>query len=233
MPAGLPKGFVRLTSTRKGRLDLFAGCQHPNFTEDGRCSSCSYNLWTPIRRQIRELEETGKSALEEEDRVASVIAIITASRSWSDGLRYVGVLPRLPRRLRPAGSGPEKKTKAAIDAAQAAGAMKQTTLALIDQNGGQLEAAGFSEDDLLNLSFEVDAFLDAYLVRFHFTLQEKDLWPMILAYAAHVGEIPPDKIEENYFLDTDQKRERFKWWHRLLRISKETLGEDSRTRYER
>lgn len=232
MPAGLPKGFVRLTSTRKGRLDLFAGCQHPNFTEDGRCVSCSYNLWTPIRRQIRELEETGKNA-SEESRVASVVAILTAPRSWSDGLRYVGRLPRLPRQLKPSGSGSERKTKAAIDAAQAAAEMKRTALALIDQNVGQFEAAGFSEDDIWNLNSEVDAFLDAYLVRFHLTLKEQDLWPIILAYATHVGEIPPEKIEENYFLDTEEKRERFKWWHGLLRISKETLGDDSRSRYER
>jgi hypothetical protein len=232
MPSGLPKGFVRVTSSRKSRLDLFAGCQHLNVTEDGRCTSCSYNLWTPLRRWIRQLEETGKN-ISEESRVVSVVAIITAPRSWSDGLRYVGRLPRLPRQLRPRGSGSERKTKAAINAAKSAAEMKGIAGALIDQNAPQFETLGLDEDDILNLNYEVDAFLDSYLVRFHFTLQAQDLWPMILAYAAHIREISPEKIAESDFLETEEEHERFKWWHRLLRISKETLGDDPRSRYER
>jgi hypothetical protein len=171
--------------------------------------------------------------ISEESRVASVVAIITAPRSWSDGLRYVGRLPRLPRQLRPTGSGSERKTKAAINAAQSAAEMKWTARALIDQNAPQFETIGLDEDDILNLNYEVDAFLDSYLVRFHFMLQAQDLWPMTLAYAAHIGKISPEKTAKSHVLTTEEEHERFKRWHRLLCISKETLGDDPRSRYER
>ena len=104
---------------------------------------------------------------------------------------------------------------------------------MIESSVGLLEGMGFDETEILILKDEVSAFLDAYLARFYFKLNESELWPFILAYAAHIGEICSEEIETNYFLDTKEKRERFKWWHMNLRISEDTLGESARRRLER
>jgi len=66
------------------------------------------------------------------------------------------------------------------------------------------------EGDLTLLKAEVNAFLDTYLSRFHFTLEESDLWLLILAYASRIEELDPEEIVSDYFLDTDMKRARFR-----------------------
>jgi hypothetical protein len=97
MPVGLPKGFVRVGPPGRSRLDLFGRCPHPNFDQEGCCLSCSYSLRTLIRKQIRDLELCGR-AMNEEERVTSVIAILTAPklllvRAQTDSLVLVRSLP--------------------------------------------------------------------------------------------------------------------------------------------
>lgn len=236
MTTGLPRGFVRVPYIkRRTRLDLFGGCQHRNFDERGSCTNCSYNLWTSIRLQIKELEEHGPQ-LSQEERVDRVVAILTASASDFDGLRYQGRKPRLPRRLRPAGTGSQRKSRmiqAAIKAGEAAAEREGNAMLLIVQNVGQLEAAGLDVMKIDQLREEVRAFLDTYIYRFNFNLEEGELWPLILAYAAHIGAISSEEILQNCVLDIDEKRERFRWWHEHARISEETLGGYAKMRYER
>lgn len=235
-PPGLPLGFVRISVSQKHRrLDLFGGCPHPNFDEAGSCLSCSYNLWTPIRKQIRNLEMNGPK-LSEHERVDALVSILTAPFSISDGLRYVGVMPRLPRHLRPAGAGSHKKEKQiqeAIKAAEFAANRKRMAVHLVDSSVEQFRSLGLDDTDIFLLKDEVTAFLDAYLYRFHFQLDESDLWPLILAYGTHIGEASADEVVDNYFLDTESKKVRYRWWHSHIRISEDMLGRRAQTRYER
>jgi hypothetical protein len=212
MVPGLPRGFVRLPVLRRRRLDIFAGCPHPNFDLDGQCIDCRYSIWTPIRKQIRKLEETGKT-LTEGERVDAVIAVITAPRSQPDGLLYQGILPRLPRHLRPARMGSMKRSRTiqqAIQTAQVTAERKRAAMKLIEDGIGLFTAMREDEGDLTLLKAEVNAFLDTYLSRFHFTLEESDLWLLILAYASRIEELDPEEIVSDYFLDTDMKRARFR-----------------------
>lgn len=234
MTPGLPKGFKRVLPPRRSSVATI-GCPHSNFDQNAICTACGLDLWDNyLRRQIRALEEG--QHLPEEKRVWEIVAILTAPLMWQDDFRYVGVSKKLPRHLRPAKAGSAKKSRAikqAIQAAQTAAERKRTAVHLIETSAGHLVNLGLDEEDMLLLKYEVVVFLDAYMVRFQFSLAEQDLWPLILAYAARLSDVDPDTVVGNYFLDTDAKRQRFRFWHKNVRITDDTLGEPAWKRYER
>jgi hypothetical protein len=205
MTSGVTKGFVRVASKRP---PLQRACVHPNFEAKGKCTKCGYDLWSQyVRRQIRALEVDGVR-LTEEERVREVISIITAPLIPLDDFRYIGILPRLPRRLKVVSAGSKSenhRVRRAIEVARLAAQRMHTTIQLVEASQGQLEALGLDEDEIWLLKRELVAFLDAYMLRFRFPIDEADLWPLILGYAARIGRIEPDEVAGNYFLDSQRK----------------------------
>jgi hypothetical protein len=227
----VPKGFRRLTP-RETRLNLYGGCEHVDF-QGSRCSDCGYDLWTPIRRQIRRLESASKLTFEEQ--VKGVTEIITAPLTW-DGFKYVGVEGRLPplkiRRL--ASKAEDKRVRRLLERHQKYREMWNVALCQIEARDPQLRALGLEDDDLYYLKREVNTFLYAFTSRFHFHLDPEQLWPLTAAYACRLIDLINSEAEtQSSQLLLDGQEERFAWWLRRLRITDETLGVDVMRRIER